>query len=125
MITVLKLISRSLIFSDAYTPIQLDARYGAPTNTPLSTAGGLPRNRVGQSNVLGMSALDEESTPSFFTGDVTKRAIERLQQQSDPWFVTASFHSPVSNIVVGKPTDYAFAEWAEMYCGSTLRVFFL
>ncbi|KAG7358122.1 phosphonate monoester hydrolase [Nitzschia inconspicua] len=77
-----------------YTPIQLDARYGMPTNTALTTDGGLPRNRVGQPNVLGMSALDEGFTPSFFTGDITKKAIQRLQQHSDPWFVTASFHSP-------------------------------
>jgi hypothetical protein len=85
-----------LLTADPYTPIQLDTRYGMPTNTLLSTAGGLPRNRIGQPNVLGMSALTEEFTPSFFTGDVARRAIERLQQQSDPWFVTASFHSPVS-----------------------------
>lgn len=81
--------------TDPYTPIQLDARYDATTYTPLTTASGLPRNRVGEPNVLGMSALSENFTSSFFTGDLAKRALQRLQQQGDPWFLTASFHSPV------------------------------
>jgi hypothetical protein len=84
------------LFTDPYTPIQLDPRYGAATNTPLTAAGGHPRNRIDQPDVLGMSALSDEFTSSYFTGDLAKRAIQRLQQQSDPWLVTASFHSPVS-----------------------------
>jgi hypothetical protein len=67
-----------------------------PTNTHFTTAAGISSIRIGEPNVMGMSALSDDLSSSYFTGDVTKRAIQRLQKQGDPWFVTSSFHSPVS-----------------------------
>jgi arylsulfatase A-like enzyme len=82
-----------------YDPISLDsrARYGSPTNTPLTGEFGFDERDVGQANILGLYSLSKDYTPTHFTGDVAKRAIRRLQDEQidgKPWFVTVSLHSP-------------------------------
>ncbi|KAL3909378.1 MAG: hypothetical protein SGARI_002624, partial [Bacillariaceae sp.] len=79
-----------------YTPIQLDsrARHGSPTGTPLTTNRGFEIYEITQPNVAGQFALSDDYTPTHFTGQVANEALLRLKQQSDPWFVTVSFHNP-------------------------------
>jgi arylsulfatase A-like enzyme len=79
-----------------YTPIQLDsrARHGSPTGTPLTTNHGFEIYEITQPNVVGEFALSDDYTPSHFTAHVANEALLRLKQQSDPWFLTVSFHNP-------------------------------
>lgn len=94
-----------------YTPIMLDsrARHGSPTPTELSERNGFNPEDVGQPSVMGVSSLSTDYTNTHFTGDIATRAITRLKQQSDPWFLTVSFHSPHPPFV---PAWYVNAEQA-------------
>jgi hypothetical protein len=73
-----------------YIPITLDsrARKNSPTGTPLTQTRGFEIYEVTQSNVLGRYGLGEAYTPSHFTGDVGNKALQRLVQQSNPWYVS-------------------------------------
>lgn len=81
-----------------YTPrTDLDARQRkqSPTGTPLTQDRGFEMYEVTQPNILGEFSLNENYTPSHFTANVALKALQdRLLPQSDPWFVTVSFHHP-------------------------------
>ena len=79
-----------------YIPIGVDRRVDFPSGTPLTASEGFESVERSQSNVVGLYALSESYTPSFFVGDVAVKALERLVSKDDdqPWFLTASFHSP-------------------------------
>jgi hypothetical protein len=64
------------------------------TGTPLTTSRGFEVYDVTQPNVVGRYALSEDYTPSHFTGHLANEALNRLVNQSDPWFLTVSFHNP-------------------------------
>jgi hypothetical protein len=68
--------------------------YLSQTGTPLTTTRGFEIYEITQPNVAGQFALSEDYTPSHFTGQVANAAIQRLTNQTDPWFVTVSFHNP-------------------------------
>lgn len=107
-----------------YTPIQLDPRYDKPTDTPdTSPLIGNSKRRT-QSNIMGRYGLSELYTPSYFTGLLSTRAIQRLirtqqqeqqqkrplnaqkeergtqepQEEPKPWFLTVSFHRYVLDL---------------------------
>jgi hypothetical protein len=64
------------------------------TGTPLTTSRGFEVYEVTQPNILGQYALSEDYTPSHFTGQLANEALKRFVNQSDPWFLTVSFHNP-------------------------------
>jgi arylsulfatase A-like enzyme len=77
-----------------YSPIQLDSRHKSEPNTDLTEENGFDSNLRSQPNILGVYSLPDDCTPTHFTGDVAVRALRRLKQSSDPWFLTVSFHNP-------------------------------
>lgn len=77
-----------------YTPIQLDSRYDSATGTPLTEGRGFEIYEITQPNVVGRYGLDENYTPTHFTGSIALGALQRLLTQSDPWLLTVSFHNP-------------------------------
>lgn len=82
-----------------YVTLPIDPSYGE--NTDLD-------RRIGQSDTVGYypnsndypGVLTSKHTPTYFTAELVKKSIKRLQKQqqrsetAEPWFVTASFHSP-------------------------------
>mmetsp|Transcript_9996 Transcript_9996/g.11096 ORF Transcript_9996/g.11096 Transcript_9996/m.11096 type:complete len:1027 (+) Transcript_9996:680-3760(+) len=107
-----------------YIPIQLDPRSQTPTDTKNFSPLIGNSKRQTQSNIMGRYGLSELYTPSYFTGLLSSRAIQRLlktqqqekaqqpparnrpflheqkdergqqQEEPKPWFLTVSFHSP-------------------------------
>jgi hypothetical protein len=79
-----------------YSPIDLDSRtrHRSPTGTTLSEENGFQRYEIGQPNEMGLFSLATEYTSTYFTGDIAMRALERLKNQTSPWLLTVSFHSP-------------------------------
>ena len=89
-----------------YTPIQVDARYGYPTNTPLNEENGFESHQTSQPNVAGRYSLSSNYTPSYFNGDIAVKALQRLLTNNNnddnanhPFFLTVSFHHPHAPMV--------------------------
>ena len=77
-----------------YEPIQLDSRYNSKSGIELSAENGFASYERGESNLKGVYGLSEKYTPTHFTGDIGRRALERLMDQPKPWFLTLSFKNP-------------------------------
>jgi hypothetical protein len=86
------------------------------TGTSLTTNKGFEIYEVTQPNVAGQFALSDEFTPSHFTAQVANQAIQRLVSQSDPWFLTVSFHNP-------HPPMVAASKYLDNYWNSRDQLF--
>jgi len=84
-----------------YYPVQLDARYGMPTNTPLKTPM-FESWETSQPNVMGEDNLTESYTPTGMNGYIALQSLGRLIQEDDPFFLTVSFHNPHAPMVASK-----------------------
>lgn len=65
-----------------------------PTNTALATSQGFKGWQTTQPNVLGENKLDANYTNTFFIADMALKALDRLLDGPDPFFMTVSFHNP-------------------------------
>lgn len=98
----------------AYYPVQLDVRYGMPTNTRL-TSPPFESWETSQPNVIGEDDLGEKYTPSGMNGFIGVQALGRLCQQDNPFFLTISFHNPHAPMVASKKYfDYYFENRKEL-----------
>jgi arylsulfatase A-like enzyme len=78
-----------------YIPIALDTRYSKPPGTDLKDKSLFESFEQSEPNIIGIFSLkEEEGTPTHFTGDIAIRALKRLKAESNPWFLTVSFHNP-------------------------------
>lgn len=72
-----------------YTPIQLDPRYGMPTDSPLSESAG-------NDGTCGRDSLSANYTSSGILGDMALKALDRLLKAGNPFLLSVHFNSPVS-----------------------------
>ena len=77
-----------------YQPIQLDSRYGYPTNTDLRDKSQFEKWQRGNMNVCGRDSLDVNHTSTAVLGKVALRALDRLASQSKPWSLSVHFNAP-------------------------------
>ena len=79
-----------------YTPIQLDARYGLPTDTSFDDTNTYPQlvGRRSQPNLKGPYSLGKGYTAIRYNGEIAVKALDRLAQRKDPFSLTVSFHNP-------------------------------
>jgi arylsulfatase A-like enzyme len=105
-----------------YTPVQIDARYGFPTDTDLNTDNGFQRYETTQPNVVGINSMSENFTPSHFNGDVGIRALDRLLAQERPFLLTVSFHNPHPPMVPSwKHLDYYMSNLDNLFVSPSIH----
>lgn len=104
-----------------YDPTALDARYGAPTNTPLTEAQGYEDWEISQPNVMGQNSLSADYTSSHFNGDMAVRALDRLARQDNPFVLTVSFHNPHAPMVAAPEYfDYYFENRSGLFVSPSM-----
>lgn len=105
-----------------YSPTALDARYGAPTQTPLTTSEGYESWETSQPNVSGKNSLSRDYTSSHFNGDMAIRALDRLAQQDKPFSLTVSFHNPHAPMVAAPEyLDYYFNNRSDLFVSPSIN----
>jgi hypothetical protein len=94
-----------------YVPVQIDSRYGMPTNTPLESKGHVNYDdqaslgetqtyaEGGESSMVGRDLIDSNYTSSAVLTDMAVKGLDRMidnyRDGENPFVLSVHYNSPV------------------------------